>query len=486
MVDIESIRKLYFVQGWSIRKISKVLGYARQSVRKAIASSAPPRYHLREPRPRPVVGPYLGVIEQWLREDEEAPRKQRHTARRIYQRLVAEYGFTGGESTVRQVVAELRGRQVEPYIPLVAAPGEMAQVDWGPAVVIIGGRRTEVQLFCLRLRFSGVAFVRAYPTQRLEAFLDGHCRAFAWLEGVPACLVYDNPKTAVVRILQGPEREEHVLFASLRAHYLFESRFCRPGQAHEKGGVENLVGYVRRSALVPLPDLPDWEGLNAHLLAWCEHHRHQRLPSWEVEQAALRALPAHPFRCSITRMVKVNALSLVHFDRNRYSVPTAYIGRTLQLEAFADRLELWSQQRLVATHPRSYGRGETLLVLDHYLDALARKPRAVLNARVVRQLPEVYERVRQRLCAARPDGYRDFCALLLLHREFPAEQVRHAMEQALAMGMLEPATVRQLLLNQTAPQVPGPVPVPPAFRDVQLAPADLGRYNALLEGRRTS
>ncbi|MEW6047427.1 MAG: IS21 family transposase, partial [Bacillota bacterium] len=133
MVDIESIRKLYFVQRWSIRKISRELGYSRQSVRKAIASSAPPRYHLREPRPRPVVGPYRGVIEQWLRDDLEAPRKQRHTARRIYQRLVAEYGFTGGESTVRQVVAELRGRQVEPYIPLVAAPGEMAQVDWGPA-----------------------------------------------------------------------------------------------------------------------------------------------------------------------------------------------------------------------------------------------------------------------------------------------------------------------------------------------------------------
>ncbi|MEW6047873.1 MAG: IS21 family transposase, partial [Bacillota bacterium] len=146
----------------------------------------------------------------------------------------------------------------------------------------------------------------------------------------------------------------------------------------------------------------------------------------------------------------------------------------------------WSRERLVAMHPRSYGRGETLLVLDHYLDALARKPRAVLNARVVRQLPEVYERVRQRLCSARPDGYRDFCALLLLHREFPADQVRQAVEQAMAMDMLEPATVRQLLLNQTAPAAPGPVPVPPAFRDVQLAAADLARYNALLEGMRAS
>lgn len=165
----------------------------------------------------------------------------------------------------------------------------------------------------------------------------------------------------MVRILQGPEREEYVLFASLRTHYLFESRFCRPGQAHEKGGAENLVGYVRRSALVPVPDVPDWEGLNAHLLGWCDHHLQPRRQSWEVEQAALRALPAHPFRCSITRMVKVNALSLAHFDRNRYSVPTACIGRTLQLEAFADRLELWSRERLVATHPRSYGRGETLL-----------------------------------------------------------------------------------------------------------------------------
>lgn len=486
MVDIESIRKLYFVQRWSIRKISRELGHSRQSVRKAIASSDPPRYHLRASRPRPVVGPYLGLIEQWLQDDEQAPRKQRHTARRIYQRLVAEYGFTGGESTIRQVVAELRGRRVDPYIPLVAGPGEMGQVDWGPAVVLMGGRRTEVQLFCLRLRFSGVAFVRAYPTQRLEAFLDGHCRAFEWLGGVPACLVYDNPKTAVVRILKGPEREEHVRFASLRAHYLFDSRFCGPGQAHEKGGVENLVGYVRREALVPVPDVPDWEALNAHLLAWREHKREQRLETWEVEHAQLRALPAHPFPCCITRMVKVNALSLVHFDRNRYSVPTAYIGRTLQLQAFVDRLEPWSGTQRIATHARWCGRGESRLVLDHYLDALARKPRAVLNAQVVRELPEVYERVRERLCAARPDGYRDFCALLLLHREFPADQVRQALEQALAMGMLDAATVRQLLLNHTAPRLPRPVPVPAAFQSVQLVPADLARYDALLKGVRCS
>ncbi|HEY8488265.1 MAG TPA: IS21 family transposase, partial [Thermaerobacter sp.] len=199
MVDIEFIRKRHFVDGWSIRKISRQLGLARQTVRKALASAEPPRYRLKSPRPSPVLDPYRDVILTWLEQDATAPRKQRHTARRIYQRLVEEYGFQGGESTVRRFVSQVRGRQPEPFLPLTAAWGQSAQVDWGEALVVLGGRRTVAHLFVLRLRASGVIFAWASPTERLEALLEGHCRAFAWLGGVPRECIFDNAKTAVTK-----------------------------------------------------------------------------------------------------------------------------------------------------------------------------------------------------------------------------------------------------------------------------------------------
>jgi len=302
MVDKEFIRKKHLVEGWSIRKIARNLSLSRQSVRKALADAEEPRYHLTKPRPCPVMEPYRGIILVWLKADEQAPRKQRHTAKRIYDRLVEEYGFTGGESTVRRFVRQLRtelGHGPQAYIPLTAGWGEQDQVDWGEAVVRIAGREIIVHLFCLRLRASTVPFACAFTTEKLEALLAGHRMAFEWLGGVPAQCVYDNPKTAVVKILAGPYREEHSVFSSLRAHYLFDSVFCNPGRGNEKGSVENLVGYVRRNALVPVRDFRDWEALNDHLLQWSAKERERRQEQWMQERAALRPLPPTPFPCAV-------------------------------------------------------------------------------------------------------------------------------------------------------------------------------------------
>lgn len=273
MVDIEYIRKKHYVEGWSIRKIARNLGISRQSVRKALASAEMPQYKRTRPRPFPVMDPYRAIILAWLEADAAAPPKQRHTAKRIYDRLVEEYSFTGAESTVRRFVRLLKAKIPEAYVPLTADWGEQAQVDWGQAVVKINGVSTVVHLFCLRLRASGVCFAQAFPTEKLEVFLAGHRLAFEWLGGVPAQCIYDNPKTAVVKILAGPYRQEHEYFAHLRAHYLFESHFCNPARAHEKGAAENLVGYVRRNALVPVRDFASWEELNTHLLDWCNRDR---------------------------------------------------------------------------------------------------------------------------------------------------------------------------------------------------------------------
>jgi len=329
-----------------------------------------------------------------------------------------------------------------------------------------------------------VPFVWAAPTEKLEAFLEGHTRAFAWLGGVPAECVYDNPKTAVVRILAGPTREEHTTFSSLRAHYLFDSQFCRPAQGHEKGAVENLVGYVRRNALVPVPALRSWDELNQHLLGWCERERTRAGERWAREQAGLRPLPATVFVPAVSRLVVVNRLSLVTADRSRYSVPCRYVGRTLRLALFSDQLEAWAGPERVAVHPRAHERGSTVLALEHYLPALERKPRAAGHAAVVAQLPPVYAAVRDALCRARPDGYREFAAILLLHRDFPAAAVATALAEAQRRGTLQAAVVRQLLLNQTVPVGATPVALPPALAPVQLPLLDLAQYNTLLPGGR--
>jgi transposase len=478
MVDVEFI-KLRASDGWSIRETARRTGFSRQAVRKALAAPAcPPRYELCAPRPAPVMGPYLGLVEQWLADDQSAPPKQRHSARRIYDRLVDEHGFAGAEVTVRRTVARLRGRRHEAYVPLEAPWGRIAQADFGSAVVSIAGKRTEVALFCLRAKASKVPFVVAYPTERLEAFLAGHVAAFAFFGGVFAEIWYDNAKTAVARILAGPLREEHERLSALRAHYLFESSFCTPGRGNEKGSVENLVGYVRRNALVPYTrSFPTLAALNEHLRAWCERERVRHHEAWQIERAALRELPAHPFSASVSRPVVANKLSLVTVERVRYSVPVACAGTTLRAESFVGRVELYRGAELIAAHARSYLRGETVLELAHYLDAFARKPRAALSCAALASADPVFTRVRD-LALATPDGGRSFAEILLLGRELGLERLAEALRVSLDAG--GPTTahhVRQLALN-AAHQTPSPVAVPASLA-LCLPVVDLSRYDAL-------
>ena len=246
MVDKEFIRKKVLREGWSIRKTARVLGIARQTVRKCLKDAEPPRYHLTVQRPSPVLGPVQAIIDQWLAEDEQRPPKQRHTSRRIWERLVAEYGFKGAESTVRRYVSQRRRQQREVYVPLEFDLGSRAFCDWGQAQVILGGQEVTAHLFCMRLAASRDFFVMAFPHERQEAFLTGHRCTFEFWGGVPATITYDNLATAVRRVLEGHAREEQERFSSLRAHYLFDSHFATPGRGEEKGTVENLVGYVRR------------------------------------------------------------------------------------------------------------------------------------------------------------------------------------------------------------------------------------------------
>lgn len=479
MVDVEFI-KLRARDGWSIRELHRRTGWSRQAIRKALAApAAPPRYKLSAPRPSPVMGPYLDVVRQWLADDETAPRKQRHTARRIYDRLVGEHDFTGAEVTVRQAVARLRGKRLEAYVPLEAPFGKIGQADFGSAVVTIVGVRTEVALFCLRAKASKVPFVIAYPTERLEAFLAGHVAAFEFFGGVFSELWYDNPKTAVTKILAGPFREEHELLSALRAHYLFESSFCTPGAGNEKGSVENLVGYVRRNALVPVArEFADMAALNAHLLGWCERERVRHGEAWRFERAALRELPAWPFSASVSRPVVANKVAMVSVDRVRYSVPVSCASQKLRSESFVGRVELYRGAERVASHARSYVRGEVVLELAHYLDAFARKPRAALSCAALESADPVFVRARD-LALRSPDAHHRFAEILLLGRELGLERLAAALEETLAAGVLPDAGyVRQLALN-AAHEVPPPVAVPEMLA-LSLPAADLACYDRLV------
>jgi transposase len=478
MVDVEFIKKKHEIEGWPIRKIARQLEVSRQTVRKVLASPAePPRYEQSVPRAQPVMGHYLPVIERWLQEDETAPRKQRHTAKRIYDRLVAEYDFPGSEVTVRRAVRALRGRRVEMFVPLEAVPGKVAQADFGQASVMIAGTMQKVFIFCLRAKHSKVPFAAAYPTEKLEAFLDGHVRGLEFFGGVFSEIWYDNPKTAVTKILSGPYRIEHEHFSRLRAHYLFDSSFCTPGEAHEKGSVENLVGYVRRNALVPASKpFACLEALNAHLAAFCERERVRHAGEWALEETALNSLPLRPFRAATSRPVSVSKTALVRIDHNRYSVPAIHAGRLLRAEVYADKIEIYGDQSLVATHPRSYRRDETFLELRHYLPAFERKPRAAAACAALLQADPVFMRARD-LLLREPGGYRVFAEILLLGTRFDLEVLAQALQECLSSGRLSVEGVRQRCLNLLH-RPPEPVVVPELLA-LRLPRPDLSRYDAL-------
>jgi transposase len=269
VADYELIRRSFFIDGQSARAIAKQLGHSRKTVAKAIANAVPPGYRLSQFRLRPAIERYRTIIDAWLEQDQSRPRKQRHTAQRIDERLRDEHGYAGSASSVRRYVAWRKRGQGEVFLPLYFGPGEEAQVDWGEATVIHRGVERKVQLFCMKLCHSHAVFVWAYERANLESFLDGHVRAFAFFGGVPKRIAYDNLKSAVVWVGRGRERRLNRRFLELRSWYLFDSRFCNVAKGNEKGHVENLVKRSQRTFLTPLPEIEDLDTLNAKLLQDC-------------------------------------------------------------------------------------------------------------------------------------------------------------------------------------------------------------------------
>jgi len=495
----EQIRRAFFVEGKSIRRIAREFRCSRPTVRKAIASAEPEVYTPIMSRPAPVLGPYKALINDLLAENERLPRKQRYTSHKIYQTLWAD-GYTGSESGVRGYIAQQRREQKRPkvFLPLEFDPGSDAQADWSEGVAIIAGEWVQVQLFFMRLCYSRRPFVMAFPAQRQEAFFEGHVQAFHHFQGVPHRISYDNLKAAVQHILTGRNRQEQQSFIVFRSHYLFESHFCTPGQGHEKGGVEHIVGFGRRNFMVPIPNVASFEELNAHLLAQCladDQRQVEGQPvvigkAWELEKPHLLPLPERDFDCCVTRPAVLNPYSQVVFETNRYSVPVERAYRNLVIKAYPFRIDILHLDEVIASHPRCYGREREVLDPLHYLPLLEQRPGAFEHAKPIRrwreEWPPVYERLLAHLQAQSSDGHgiREFVRILKLHRDYPADLVKQAVEQALEYGCAHADGVELCLRQLLTPE--GSVPSLtladlPTWAAVGTQPLDLGSYDRLLE-----
>ena len=463
------------------------------TLRKILDHAEPPGYRRREPRAKPTLGPFLPIIHAILESDRHAPKKQRHTARRIFDRLREEHGYAGCESIVRAAAHDWRKTTAEVFVPLSHPPGE-AQMDFGHAEVIVAGERVTAAVFVMTLPHSDAFFVRAFPKECTESFQDGHVRAFAYFGGVPTRISYDNSRVAVAAITGARGRTPTREFLRLASHFLFAYRFCRVRRPNEKGHVEAMVGFARRNFLVPVPAADSWEALNAELVRRCGDDLARRVRGKErpkaellaAERASLRPIPGSAFESRRVELAQANSLSLVRFDGNDYSVPTAYARQAITVVGGLDEVRLVCRDRLVARHRRSWGKEHVTFDPVHYLALLERTPGAFDYARPLEQweLPGAFAVLRRRLEAAWGEaGVRHFIQVLRLLEKCSLGELAAAVERALAIGATTADAVRVLLeVTRESPVGLFRLDGRPHLAGVSVPRPDLGAYHALRAG----
>ena len=504
MNQYELIRTSQRVYKKSIRRIARETGHSRNTVRRVLSGMEPKYRRKKEPVCR-VMDPVSAIVEEWLRADKAAPKKQRHTGHRVYTRLVEEYGFHGGESTVQRWTGQAKTRlglkATAAVVPLDPEVAREAEVDWGSAWARIGGESRQVKLFCMRSRYSGKAFVRAYWWERQEMFLDAHMRAFAFYGGVYPVLVYDNLTVAVKQILRGRARVEQDRFTAFRSYYTFEARFCNPAKGQEKGGVEGLVGFSRRNFLVPIPEVRDLDELNDLLLERCVEDSRKPIGGrqddrtiderHELEGGRLLPSPERPYENTKTIPVRISAYQTAQVDSNRYSVPTAYVGRWLWAHVGCDRVSLYADQKRVADHPRVFGKSKWQIDPLHYLGLIHQRIASFETARPIRQWrehwPDDYERMLAILRDRQGDsrGTREFVGMLQLHQTYPYRRIEAAVAEALQCQTYSLDSVKHILVRQDRPGTafsPLNADLIPGVTDLTVGASDVSRYDQLLAG----
>ncbi|WP_408008059.1 IS21 family transposase [Pseudalkalibacillus sp. A8] len=507
MIDVAQFHRIKYlneVEGQSQRQIAQKLGISRNTVSKYLKKSESPTtlyrqkvYKTKESSDE--TKRVLPIIDQWLEDDLKRWGKQKHTAAKIYRRLVDEYDFGGSASNIRKVVAKRKKKMQEVFIPLEFQLGQQFQFDWGEADIILQGKTRRVFLFCIQLSASRLRFVRAYLHEKQEAFLDGFVHAFEFFGGVPTEGLFDNLKTAVQKILKGRDRLEQEAFMALQAHYLFKAEFCNVRSGNEKGRIEGTVGYIRRNALVPYPEIQSLEELNDYLEKWClKEAGRTKVPytketveqMWVQEKEQLYSLPNNKFEACKLVSCQVSKTSLITIETNQYSVPCSYVGQAVWAKIFVDRVIVVAQNQVIAEHTRSYERNEMTTVLNHYLEALLKKPRAIRDAHAFQsdEIPNVFRRFHRKMREQEGAiGDRKFIRLLLLHREIGMNTLTLALEEAEKTEIYRYEVVHdriQKLMNRSFPiHDLSKEKMPTSLLDYKIQKSNVEQYGQLTGGR---
>ena len=450
------VRRACHVDGMSNSEAARVFGIDRKTVAKILEHSVPPGYRRTKPPARPKLDLFISIIDQILEDDKSQLKKQRHTAKRIFERLRDEHGFTGGITIVTDYVRERKHRSREVFVPLAHPPGH-AQVDFGEAVGVIGGVRRKLHYFAMALPHSDALFIKTYPAETTEAFCDGHVAAFAFFGGVPASILYDNTTIAVAKILGDGTRKRTRVFSELQSHYLSEDRFGRPGKGNDKGHVEGGIGFGRRNFLVPIPHFESFEALNAWLEEQCLERQDEVLRGHgeTIGERLLRDLdallprPAAPYDACHKVSTRATSISMVRYHCNDYSVPVAYAHREVLVRGYVGEVVIGCGTDVIARHRRSYEKADMIFDPIHFLPLLEQKVGALDQAAPLQgwDLPDEFARLR-RLLEARmgKKGKREYIQVLRLLETFEIDHVHGAVRQALDLGAIGYDAVKHLVL----------------------------------------
>ncbi|MCL0080568.1 IS21 family transposase [Dehalococcoidia bacterium] len=471
MVQIQYIKHLRDKKDKSIMEIAETVDLNWRTAKK-YADREDWSRPLKQQRckKRPVMDAFEEIVDTWLMEDSLSPKKQRHTAKRIYDRLVSEHQFSGGQRTVRQYISrrkhELRIQEEERYARL-EHPGGEAHADFGTAKVVEQGKLKEIKCLVLSFPFSNAGFPYAVPAENAECFLEALKRLFEHIGAVPQKIWLDNLPAAVAKVLQGSDRKLTEIFERFCLHYRFEPVFCNPGCANEKGHVENKVGFTRRNWFVPLPQFEDWEQLNSELLQKAEanmyrtHYEKGReiAALWAEERTKLLTLPGVPFEVVRLLTATVDKYSRVRFENHPYDVPRARPGEQVLLEVHWDQVEILNQGlQPIGMFGRPYSTKETAIDWVAHLDIYRRKPRALNYSSYLQHLPPALrEFFLNREGAARRQ--RIELVSELLRSGYQIEEIATAVAAATREGIEHDAGgVRHLLYRQTHGYIPETIP----------------------------
>ena len=501
MAILSAIRRWHLRDEMSIRAIARRTGLSRNTIQKYLAAdTVEPRYAKRVGVSK--LDEFADKLEHWLDTEASKGRKQRRRLKQLHIDLVA-LGYCGSYDRVaafarawrqaRQEAAGSAGRGT--FVPLIFAAGEAFQFDWSEDWAVIAGERVKLQVAQFKLSHSRAFSLRAYPLQTHEMLFDAHNHAFVVLGGVPRRGIYDNMKTAVDRVRRGKQRDVNLRFAAMVSHYVFEADFCNPAAGWEKGQIEKNVQDARHRLWHLAPAFASLDALNDWLQARCialweelahpEQHGNSVAQVWRQEKALLMALP-RPFDGFVEHTKRVSPTCLIHFDRNRYSVPASYANRPISLRVYAARLVMATEGNVIAEHvrvfPRRHEPGCTRYDWRHYLSVLQRKPGALRNGAPFIDMPEGFKCL-QTILLKRVGGDREMVDVLALVLHHDEQAVLTAVELALESGGASKQHVLNLLSRLVDAAPPAPVTAPAALALMIAPEANISRYDQLREVR---